>query len=124
MKPLLIVICAFLFATTFSQSVAINTDGSVAHASAMIDIKSTTKGVLAPRMTTAQRTAIASPAAGLLVYDTDTNSYWYYNGTGWINLAVTSSTGWLINGNSGTDPLTNFIGTTDNQSLIFPVLLF
>ena len=37
-----------------------------------------------PRMTTAERTAIATPATGLQVYDTTTNSLWFYNGTGWI----------------------------------------
>ena len=64
-----------------AQSVAINTDGTIAHSSAILDIKSITKGMLAPRMSSVQRTAIATPAAGLLVYDTDTNSFlrlcWY-----------------------------------------------
>jgi hypothetical protein len=49
--------------------------------SSMLDIQSTTKGVLIPRMTTAQRTVIASPANGLLIFDTDTKSFWFYNGT-------------------------------------------
>lgn len=47
--------------------VAINTDNSAPGASAMLDVKSTFKGLLAPRMTTAQRNAIASLAEGLLV---------------------------------------------------------
>ena len=41
-------------------------------------------GSLPPRMTTAQKTAIATPAAGLMVYDTDQNQMNYYNGSGWI----------------------------------------
>ncbi|HSK13832.1 MAG TPA: hypothetical protein VK907_11495, partial [Phnomibacter sp.] len=57
------------------------------HASALLDVSSTTKGMMAPRMTTAQRTAIASPAKGLLVYDTDVNSLFHYNGSAWANLA-------------------------------------
>ena len=115
----LLISSLFVYSITSAQSVAINTDGSVAHSSAMLDIKSTTRVLLAPRMTTVQRTGIAAPAAGLLVYDSDTNSYWYYNGSGWINLATTSSTGWLLTGNSGTNPSTHFIGTTDNQPLHF-----
>ncbi len=47
-----------------------------------------------PRMTTAERTAIATPATGLQVYDTTTNSYWYYNGTAW----AVNSDEWIHNG--------------------------
>lgn len=84
-----------------AQSVAINTDGTTAHSSAILDVKSTTKGILSPRMTTAQRTAIATPAAGLFVYDTDTNSYWYFNGTAWAVLSAGSSTNyWSLSGNN------------------------
>jgi hypothetical protein len=61
-----------------AQSVAINTDGTSASSSAMLDVKSTSKGFLAPRMTSAQRTAIASPANGLLVFDVTTGSFWYF----------------------------------------------
>ncbi|MBN9379266.1 MAG: hypothetical protein J0H74_00790 [Chitinophagaceae bacterium] len=75
--------------------VAINTDASSPDASAMLDVKSTTKGLLAPRLTTAQRTAIASPADGLWVYDTDTKNFWYYQtGTGWQQMP--NSSGALI----------------------------
>ena len=55
-------------------------------ASAKLDIQSTTSGILIPRMTSAQRTAIASPATGLLVFDSDSDSFWYYDGTMWIEL--------------------------------------
>jgi hypothetical protein len=84
----IIIALQFCAVNLFSQSVAINTDGTTAHSSALLDIKSTTKGLLAPRMTTVQRTAIATPAAGLLVYDTDTNSFWFYNGLAWTNLSA------------------------------------
>ena len=62
-----------------AQSVAVNTTGNSADASAMLDISSTSKGFLPPRMTTAQRTGIPSPANGLMVYDTDTKTYWYFS---------------------------------------------
>src|SRR5260221_9326214 len=81
---------------SFAQSVAINTDGSTANASAILDIKSSTKGMLAPRMTTVQRTAVATPSAGLLVYDTDTNSFWFYNGTAWSDLSASGTLSWLL----------------------------
>lgn len=55
-------------------------------ASAMLEVVSTTKGLLPPRMTTAQKNAIASPAAGLMVYDTTTNKLCCYNGTTWNDL--------------------------------------
>jgi hypothetical protein len=54
-------------------------------ASAKVEITSTTQGVLFPRMTTTQKNNIASPAAGLQVYDTTLNQMSYYNGTTWVN---------------------------------------
>lgn len=84
---------------------SINTTNANADPSAMLDVSSTNKGALIPRMTTAQRDAIASPAVGLLIYNTSTNQFNYYNGTAWVtteqsggdaygtaSLAVTSST--------------------------------
>jgi hypothetical protein len=54
-----------------------------ANASAIVEMSSTTKGFLPPRMTTTQRNAIASPAAGLVVYDNTDNKHYGYNGTTW-----------------------------------------
>jgi hypothetical protein len=51
--------------------------------SAILNISSVTRGLLIPRMTTVQKNAIASPATGLQVYDTSTNSLEFYNGTAW-----------------------------------------
>ena len=92
--------------------------------SAMLDITSTSKGFLTPRMTSVQRGAIVSPANGLLVYDITTSSFWYYNGGAWANLAAPaqgSGSGWGLTGNTGTTAATNFIGTSDDQSLQFKV---
>jgi hypothetical protein len=52
--------------------------------SAAFQVDSTTKGYLMPRLTTTQRNAIATPATGLLIYNTTTNSLDYYNGTSWV----------------------------------------
>ena len=62
-------------------------------ASSILDLTSTSAGLLTPRMTTAQRTAIASPATGLLVYQTDgTTGFYYYNGAAWVAYGATTVT--------------------------------
>jgi len=55
-------------------------------ASAMLDISSTTKGLLAPRMTTIEKNGITSPAVGLLIYDTDLDKFNYFDGASWVIL--------------------------------------
>jgi hypothetical protein len=55
-------------------------------ASAILDVTSTTQGFLPPRMTNAQMVAIATPASGLVVYDTTNNKLCCYDGTSWQNL--------------------------------------
>lgn len=66
---------------TFAQTngVLIDYSGSTRDNSAVLDVRSTDQGVLLPRLTTAQRTAISSPADGLLVYDTDINELYRYD---------------------------------------------
>ena len=56
--------------------------------SSALDVTSTTQGILIPRMTTAQRTTIASPAEGLRVYDTDTKDFWFFDGTIWVRESI------------------------------------
>ncbi|MCF8298785.1 MAG: tail fiber domain-containing protein [Saprospiraceae bacterium] len=82
------VLVNFALVLNLNAQVAINTDNTTAASSAMLDVKSTSKGVLIPRMTTAQRTAISSPANGLLVYDETTLSFWFYDSSnsGWAEL--------------------------------------
>ncbi|MBJ2173817.1 hypothetical protein JBL43_06175 [Aureibaculum sp. A20] len=80
-KVVLIVFAVLLSAHVFAQ-VGIGT--TTPDASAALDIDATDKGLLIPRMTTTQRTAIVSPALGLLTYDTDTKSVWNYDGTAWV----------------------------------------
>lgn len=101
----------------FAQNVGINEDGSLPNPNAILDVKSFTKGILIPRVSSSGRLAIPN-VKGMLVYDSTVNSFWYNNGSGWQNLA--SAAGWLLGGNSGTDS-SNFIGTTDNKPLFIKV---
>ena len=70
--------------------------------SAALDVTSTTQGMLVPRMTQTQRTAITSPATGLLVYQTDaTAGFYFYNGTAWTSLNGTNGQGVPAGGTTG-----------------------
>jgi hypothetical protein len=106
---------------TFPSTGAAGIGTTTPNASSLLEIKSTSKGLLIPRMTLTQRNAIASPATGLLIYQTNsTPGFYYYNGTAWA--AVTQKIkAWSLTGNSATNPSTNFIGTTDVQPLMFRV---
>lgn len=108
---LLSVACA---ATMQAQSVSVNTDGTTADASSILDVKSTTKGMLVPRMTTAQRTAIATPATGLLVFDTDTKTFWFYSGLIWTNINTASGGGsFTLPYNGSTSATTSALGVVN-----------
>ena len=82
----------FQFSIIHAQ-ISINEDGSSPDASAILDVSSTAKGILVPRMDSTSRNNISNPATGLMIYDTDNNSFWYYNGISWTevgNAAFTS----------------------------------
>ena len=70
------------------------------NATSMLDIQSTSKGILIPRMTTIQRDGIASPSTGLMVFDSNTQSFWYYSGA-WVELS-TGSPNKIIDANGDT----------------------
>ena len=74
-----------------AQGIGINETGADPHSAAMLDVLSTNKGFLPPRMTTAQRDAIASPAVGLVIYNTTTNCLNFYIGSGWNEICGTAS---------------------------------
>jgi hypothetical protein len=72
-----------LYSSAMFAQVGINSDNSTPSASAMLDVKSSTKGFLPPRMTTVEIDAISSPPEGLVVYNTTINTIAFYNGTSW-----------------------------------------
>jgi hypothetical protein len=111
--------CAFSFA-----QVGISETSITPESSSILDLESTSKGMLVPRMTAAQKNAITSPAQGLLVYQTNIDTgFWYYEGSVWKQLlseyVTVSDSAWGLEGNSGTNTTNNFIGTRDNNGLVF-----
>ena len=80
----LILIC--LFPALSKAQVGINTTGNDPDSSAILDVSSTDKGMLIPRMTEAQRDQISNPADGLMVYVTDDSSFHYFDGRVWTSM--------------------------------------
>jgi uncharacterized protein (TIGR02145 family) len=90
----------------FSQSgAAINTTGSAADASAILDVSSTNAGMLIPRMTKTQRNAIGSPAEGLLIYQTDDTVGFWYRSTGVWKLMGSGAGSSIANGSAAGNTL-------------------
>lgn len=119
-KSFLFIAIAIIFYSQNSiaqQNVGIGT--TTPDASAKLDVTSSNQGMLVPRMFTMQRITIPSPATGLLVFDTDSNSFWFYNGSSWNNLQANAA--WQLTGNTGTDTAVNSIGTIDNIPLKFKI---
>ena len=85
---------AFLFLffarAVFAQNQNVGIGTITPDASSLLEMKSTNKGVLVPRMTTTQRLAITTPANALLVYDINAGCFFYYNGTTWVSLCGNS----------------------------------
>ncbi len=81
-----------------AQSVGIGTNSP--SAGAALDVQSTSKGMLVPRMSTAQRDAITPAPAGLLVFDNSTGSFWFKGNNNWIELVDTAKSTWRKNGDN------------------------
>jgi len=80
----LITFCYLISCCLFSYSQNVGIGTTTPHASAALEIKDSTKGILIPRMTMAQRNAIQNPEEGLMVYQTDsTKGFWYWDGDFW-----------------------------------------
>jgi len=135
-----IILCFLTFAfclfTSQAQSFAINTDGSTANASAMLDVKSINKGLLIPRLTKGQKNTVASPATGLLIYQTgpDSTGFYFYQNNQWnwiVDAKRNDTLYWGLTGNNnlnpppgvnniGINPLTDhFFGTMEAKDLSF-----
>jgi uncharacterized protein (TIGR02145 family) len=115
------IVVLLLNSSSLFAQVSVNTDGTPANGSAMLDVSSDIRGILIPRMTLSQRNSISSPATGLLIYQTDNTPGFYYNsGTNispvWIMIGAVN--GWSLSGNSLTG--NEVFGSTNSQ----PVKIF
>jgi hypothetical protein len=131
------VFCIFLLCILFikvqAQNVGINATGATPDNSAMLDVDAANKGLLIPRIQLLSVTdiiTIATPTKSLLVYNKNGNTlqmpegegYYYWDGSKWVKLQTNATNNaWLTNGNVGTTPTTNFIGTNDDNSLVLKV---
>jgi len=97
---------------TNAQNVGIGTNNP--HASAELEVNSSSKGLLAPRMSMTERNGIASPAKGLLVFVNDDSSFYYYSGNNWQKMTAAAEN-WLLSGNASATG--KFLGTTDSAAL-------
>jgi hypothetical protein len=86
MKQAKLILCAFFsFAILCAKAQNVGIGTAIPAASAKLDVASTNSGFLPPRMDSTQRNAIASPAAGLTIYNTTLKSVQVYNGTAWVS---------------------------------------
>jgi len=81
----LIVIIGSVFTIAQAQGVAINETGALPDSAAMLDVSSSRKGLLPPRLTVMQRNSIMNPPPGLMIYNIDANCMEWWNGSGWYN---------------------------------------
>src|ERR1043165_5980463 len=104
---------------TFPSTGAAGIGTTTPAASSLLEIKSTSKGVLVPRMTQAQRNAIASPATGLLIFQTDkTPGFYYYSGAAWTAVSPKAVNKSLSNLTTPTAVNVSLLpGTTDSIDL-------
>lgn len=134
-KLIIVLVCLFCQQLT-AQNVGIGT--TTPNASAKLEISATNSGLLIPRVSltgTDDVVTIPSPANSLLIFNTDdagagvfvvSPGYYYFNSSNatWLRLQTAGSivsSGWQTNGNAGTTPASNYVGTSDNQSLAFKI---
>lgn len=123
MKNFILTLCILPIAA-FAQNVGIGT--ATPNSSAMLEVSSTTKGLLVPRMTKVQKSAIASPATGLLIWQTDGIPGFYYNGgmpesPDWYMIGTADENQWKLTGNADINANEHFLGTTTKQPLRFRI---
>lgn len=114
-----VLLTMFIHVQTIGQNVGINT--TTPDNSAALHINAANRGLLIPRMTEAQRLAISNPATGLLVYQTDNSTGFYYNistpaSPAWRYTATTNDT-WLLGGNNGLT--SGVLGSINNVAIDF-----
>lgn len=107
-----IVALTLLLNLQVNAQVAINATGTQPNDCAMLDVASTSKGILIPRMSQAQRDAISNPSSGLLIYQTSDESFYYWEGGIWYKLGSQ----WVNNGSSIYYPNRVILGGSDGNA--------
>lgn len=108
-KSVTVFMCLVTFSKqSFSQWMLINENGGQPNSSAALEVTSTNRGVLVPRLSTIQMNAVTSPANGLLIYNTDSSKFFFYNGSIW---------GAIVGSSSSSDTL-GIIKDADNDTKI------
>ena len=108
---LLISVLSILFAFSIQAQVGIGTE--TPNASSLLDLSSTSKGILVPRMTENQKNAISTPAQGLLVFQTNgTVGFYSYDGSSWLHLIDGSSKGLYFGPGTGNGNNNLAVGTS------------
>jgi len=111
----------------YAQNVGIGT--ATPNASAKLEINDPNRGLLINQVALVDVTngvaPVSAPATGLLVYNTNAGivggsgtGFYYWNGALWVRLLTGASNDWTLTGNAGTNPVTNFVGTTDAQDFV------
>ena len=104
-------ICLIILCQNINAQVKIGDNPGTINSSSLLELESTDKGVLIPRLTSSQKIAIASPTTGLLVFQTDSVAgFYYYNGTHWEILL--SDTTKIYTNNRCLDVIGKGVGTT------------
>jgi hypothetical protein len=100
-----------------TQGVKISSSAGNPDPSSLFEVESTTQGILIPRMSNGEKQAIPDPAHALLVFDAteDNFSFFDQNSSSWIALTPNN---WSLQGNGGTNPASQFIGTTDSTNFV------
>jgi hypothetical protein len=97
MKNFIFLVLLFIAQYAHSQGIGIGSTNPP-HPSAALDVNSTSKGLLIPRMSSTERAGIISPLKGLMVFDNNTSSFWFYNGSAWQQASLNNQ--WAVNGSA------------------------
>jgi len=116
--PANLVKVALLFTLLFSsqltaQKLTVKEDATPIDGSAIAEFQSDSKGILIPRMSSTEREDINDPATGLMVFDTTTESFWFYSSTGWESVRDKDYDKFF---NYDCDTVENYVLGTDNSS--------
>jgi len=127
MKSYIYLLFLLFCSGAYAQNVGIGTN--TPDASAKLDISDANRGLLVPRVSLVDvangTTPVNTPATGLLVYNNNAavvggggTGFYYWDGGQWVRFVTGTSNDWTLVGNAGTNPATNFIGTTDAQDFV------